>query len=74
MQYLFPLEHHPGTGLQGEKSIRLSPIFRLAYGAAGLGGAPTMKSFFLTAQAAVAEADEQRRFSSGAVQYFTAVG
>lgn len=61
MQYLFPLEHHPGTGLQGEKSIRLRPIFRLAYGAASLGGAPTMKSFFLIAQAAVAEADEQKR-------------
>lgn len=28
-----------------------------------------MKSFFLAAQAAAAEADEQRRFCSGAVQY-----
>lgn len=33
-----------------------------------------MKSFFLIAQAAVAEADEQKRFCSGAVQYFTGVG
>lgn len=32
-----------------------------------------MKSFFLTAQAAAAEADEQTRFCSGAVQYRSGV-
>lgn len=59
-QHLSPFKQHPGTPLLGEKSIRLSPISRLAPSAACLGGAPTMKSFSLISQAAVAAPQEQK--------------